>query len=146
MSQYRTPTQASPFFLPKHEYLAALQYALQYEELKSELNDLYEQCKATGIDYSKDRVQTSGDSDSTFIMAAKIAAKNEKLNKISSTIIEVAPQGIEHFLFLSVCKGFTYYQLTQHTNSKGQRDPVPMSKNAFARVRQRFYFELSKKI
>lgn len=146
MGAYRTPTQASPFYLPTHKYLASLQYARQYDELKAELQDLYDQCKATGLDYSKDPVQTSGDADTTYIMAARIAEVNGKLKKISSTIIAVAPQGLDHYLFLSVCQGWTFKQLVNKTGADGKPDPVPMGKNAFARMRQRFYFELSKKI
>ena len=146
MSEHRTPTQASPYYLPKHKYLSALQYALQYEELKSELNDLYDQCKATGIDYSKDHIQTNGCGDQVFFMADRIACINGKLKKISSTIIEVAPTEMQHFLFLSVCRGFTYQQLRDHRDASGKKDPVPMGKNAFSRMRQCFYFELSKKI
>ena len=146
MSQYRTPTQASPYFLPKHKYLSALQYALQYEELKSELEDLYDKCKGSGIDYTKDRVQAGGGNDQVFFMAERIAEVNGKLQKISSTIIAVAPQGVEHHLFLSVCRGYSYRQLCEVKDASGKRNPVPMGKNAFARMRQRFYFELSKKI
>lgn len=146
MSQYRTPTTASPYFMPKHKYLSALQYALQYEELKSELQDLYDKCKASGIDYAKDRVQAGGGNDQVYIMAERIAEVSGKLKKISSTIIAVAPQGIEHYLFLSVCRGYSYHQLCEIKDGDGKRNPVPMGKNAFARMRQRFYFELSKKI
>ena len=146
MGEHRTPTQASPYYLPKHKYLAALQYALQYEELKSELNDLHDNCKATGIDYSKDRVQAGVGSDQVFFMAERIADVNGKLKKISSTIVEVAPPSLQHHLFLSVCRGYTYYQLRDHKDANGQKDPVPLGKNAFSRMRQCFYFELSKKI
>ena len=145
MGQYRTPTQASPYYLPKHKYLAALQYALQYNELKSELQDLYDQCKASGIDYSKDKIQGGG-ADTTYIMAARIAEVNGKLKKISQTIIAVAPQGLDHYLFLSVCQNWTYKQLKNKKGADGKSDPVPMGKNAFSKMRQRFYFELSKKI
>lgn len=146
MSQYRTPTTASPYYMPKHKYLAALQYALQYEELKAELEDLYDQCKASGIDYSKDKIQASGGNDHVYILAERIGEVNDKLKKISSTIIAVAPRGCEHHLFLSVCRNYTYRQLCDHVDGNGKKDPVPMAKNAFARMRQRFYFELSKKI
>ena len=146
MSEHRTPTQASPYYLPKHKSLSALQYALAYEELKSELNDLYDQCKATGIDYSKDRIQTNGAGDMVYLMADRIAEVNGKLKKISSTIVDVAPECVQHHLFLSVCRGFTYRQLCDHKDANGKKDPVPMGKNAFSRMRQRFYFELSKKI
>lgn len=146
MSEHRTPTQASPYYLPKHKYLSALQYALSYEELKSELEDLYDQCKATGIDYSKDRVQTGGAGDMVYIMAERITEVNGKLKKISETIVDVAPECLQHHLFLSVCRGFTYHQLCEHKDGHGKKDPVPLGKNAFSRMRQRFYFELSKKI
>lgn len=146
MSQYRTPTQASPYFMPKHKYLAALQYALQYEELKSELDDLYDQCKATGIDYSKDRIQAGGGNDQVYIMAERIAEVDGKLKKISATIVSVAPTCAQHHLFLSVCRGYSYRQLCELKDEHGKRNNVPMGKNAFARMRQRFYFELSKKI
>lgn len=145
MGQFRPPTQSNPYYLPKHKYLAALYYARQYYDLKTELNELYADCEASGIDYSKDRIQTSGN-DTMYLMAARIAEVNGKLKKISSTIIAVAPQGLEHFLFLSVCQGWTYRELKNKKGADGKADPVPMGKNAFSKMRQRFYFELSKKI
>ena len=91
------------------------------------------------IRYDKDRVQTSGDYDSTSATAIKMVEIEGKVNMIDSVIVAVVPgEVMQNYLRMSVCYGFTFYQL----QDKG----IPCGKNTFSRLRQKFYYRLSERI
>lgn len=135
MAKIRTPKESSPYYIPKTYYMAAVRYALQYKDWKGEL----EACRDTisGIRYDKDRVQTSGDYDSTCETAVKCAELSRKVDLIDDILEKVAP-GLESYIRLSVCYGFTFYNLIE----KG----IPINRNEYSTIRQKFYYELSTKI
>jgi len=133
--QYRTPAKSNKYYLSKHTYLACIHYALQYRDWRAYLDA--ERDTRGAIRYDKDRVQTSGDYDSTSATAIKMVEIQGKVDMIDS-IIDMADEGMRKYLRLAVCYGFTFYQL----QDKG----MPCSKNTFSRMRQRFYYELSGRI
>lgn len=137
MSRGRKPSQRSPYYLPGNAYMLAQEYALNYDMWSAELRSLCNQSKA--IDYSKDRVQSSGDYDPTEAAAIDIAELQSKLDKIDRTIKEVS-EGMDDFIRLAVCYDYTYRQLTMG------RLRMPLNKNDFGRIKHHFYFELYKKI
>lgn len=134
--QYRTPTKSNKYYLSKHTYLACIHYALQYRDWKAYLDA--ERDTRGAIRYDKDRVQTSGDYDSTSATAIRMVEIQNKVDLIDSIIDAVADEGMRKYLRLSVCYGFTVYQLQEHEKA--------ITKNYMTRLRQKFYFELSKKI
>lgn len=134
--KYRTPTTASKYYLPKHTYLACIHYALQYRDWRLYLDT--ERDTRGAIRYDKDRVQTSGDYDSTSATAIRMVEIQEKVNRIDNIISSVCEEGMERFLRMSVCYGFTIYQL--------QDIGMPCGKNYLTKLRQQFYYELSKTI
>lgn len=136
MSDYRTPTVNNKYYLPKHTYLACIHYALQYRDWLAYLDA--ERDTRGAIRYDKDRVQTSGDYDSTSATAIRMLEIQEKVDMIDGIISEVAEAGMQKYLRLSVCYGFTVYQL--------QGQGAPCSKNYMTKLRQKFYWELAKKI
>lgn len=136
MSQYRLPAQSNKYYLPKHTYLACIHYALQYRDWRAYLDA--ERDTRGAVRYDKDRVQTSGDYDSTSATAIRMIEIQDKVDLIDSIINSVAEAGMQKYLRLSVCYGFTKYQLFDQG--------MPSGKNYITKLRQRFYWELSKKI
>jgi hypothetical protein len=136
MSQYRIPAESNKYYLPKHTYLACVHYALQYRDWVAYLDA--ERDTRGAIRYDKDRVQTSGDYDSTSATAIRMVEIQQKVDMIDRIIAEVGEEGMDKYLRLSVCYGWTKYQLYE----KG----MPCGKNYMTKLRQRFYWELSKNI
>lgn len=136
MGKYRLPAESNAYFLPKHTYLACIHYALQYRDWKAYLDA--ERDTRGAIRYDKDRVQTSGDYDSTSATAIRMIEIQAKVDMINGIIDEICEDGMRKYLLLSVCYGFTKYQL--------QDQGMPCGKNYMGKLRQRFYWELSKKI
>lgn len=136
MGKYRTPSESNQYYLPKHTYLTCIHYALQYRDLKAILDS--ERDSRGAIRYDKDRVQTTHDFDSTSEIAMRMVEIQKKVDLIDSIIAEVCEDSMQKYLRLSVCYGFTVYQL--------QDQGAPMGKNYMTKLRQRFYYELSKKI
>lgn len=135
MSKYRTPSTNSKYYIPKEDFLTAIHYSLRYPLLKQEVEDLAN--TAGAIRYDKDRVQTSGNYDSTFEAAVRIQEKQSKLQLIDDTIAMVA-DGLDNWLRRGVCYGLTFDQL------KGEGMPCEHKK--YYLIRRMYYFELSKKI
>ena len=136
MGKYRLPAESNAYFLPKHTYLACIHYALQYRDWKAYLDA--ERDTRGAIRYDKDRVQTSGDYDSTSATAIRMIEIQAKVDMINGIIDDICEDGMRKYLLLSVCYGFTKYQL--------QDQGMPCGKNYMSKLRQRFYWELSKKI
>lgn len=136
MGKYRTLSENNQYYLPKHTYLTCIHYALQYRDLKAILDS--ERDSRGAIRYDKDRVQTSNDFDSTSSIAMRMVEIQKKVDLIDSIIDDVAEESMRKYLRLSVCYGFTVYQL--------QDQDMPCGKNYINKLRQRFYYELSKKI
>ena len=136
MSQYRIPAETNKYFLPKHTFLACVHYALQYRDWKAYLDA--ERDTRGAIRYDKDRVQTSNDFDSTSATAIRMIEIQDKVDMIDGIITEICEDGMSKYLRMSVCYGFTIYQL--------QEIGAPCGKNYMSKLRQKFYYELSKKI
>lgn len=134
--RYRTPTENNKYYLPKHTYLACIHYALQYRDWRMYLDA--ERDTRGAIRYDKDRIQTSGDYDSTSVTAIRMIEIQEKIDMIDDIIALITDEGMQRYLRMSVCYGFTIYQL--------QDIGMPCGKNYMSKLRQRFYYELSKKI
>lgn len=135
MGKYRTPSEKSKYYLPKHTYLHALHWCLQYKDWAAELAVLPDTSKA--ITYDKERVQTSGGFDSTQEAAIRRAEISEKKELLEKTIEEV-DKSIYEYLLLSIGYGFTEHQL----KDKG----MPCGHNYFYRRRQQVYYLISKEI
>ena len=135
MSKYRTPSEKSKYYIPKEDYLTAIHYSLRYPLWKEEVDDLANTARA--ITYDKDKVQTSGDYDSTMEAAIKIQEKQHKIQLIDDTIHAVA-NGLDRWLRLGVCYGLTFDQL------KGKK--MPCERDVYYLMRRHYYYELSKRI
>lgn len=135
MGKYRTPSSNSKYYIPKEDYLTAIHYSLRYPLWKEEVADMANTARA--ITYDKDKVQSSGEYDSTYEAAVRIQEKQSKIQLIDDTIMLVA-DGMDYWLRLGVCYGLTFEQL----KGKG----MPCEKDKYYLIRRRYYFELSKRI
>ena len=137
MGKYRTLSESNQYYLPKHTYLTCIHYALQYRDWKAYLEA--ERDTRGAIRYDKDRIQTTNDYDSTSETAMRMVEITEKVSKVDKCIESSCEDEVmEKWLRLGVCYGFTIYQL----NEMG----MPCGKNLYYNLRQKFYYELSKKI
>lgn len=137
MSKYRALSRKNKYFIPKEDYLTAIHYSLRYPLWKQELDSFANTAKA--IVYDKDRVQSSGDYDSTYEAAVKITEGDiaKKVHLIDNTITRTA-KGLDDFLRLGVCYGLTFNQL----KNKG----MPCERDLYYEMRRHYYYELSKQI
>ena len=136
MGKYRTLSESNQYYLPKHSYLTCIHYALQYRDWKAMLEA--DRDTRGAIRYDKDKIQTTNDFDSTSSTAIRMVDIQNKVDLIDSIIEDVCEVGMQKYLRLNVCYGFTIYQL--------QDQGAPIGKNYMTKLRQRFYYELSKKI
>ncbi len=135
MGKYRTPSEKSKYYLPKHTYLCTLHYCLQYKDWSAELALLPDTSKA--ITYDKEKVQNSSCYDSTSetaIRRAELACRKSVLEDV----IKEVDESIYEYLLLAVGYGFTEYQLKE----KG----MPCGHRYFSERRQQIYYLMSKNI
>ena len=110
MSKYRAPSKNSKYYIPKEDYLTAVHYSLRYPLWKAEIETMADTSKA--FVYDKDKVQTSGNFDSTYEAAVKMVEsdKAHKMQIIEDTIL-LTGGDLEYWLRLGVCYGLTFDQL-----------------------------------
>lgn len=135
MTQYRTPRTTSKYYVPKEEYLTVVHFCRQYPLWVAELG--IEPDTSKGVSYDKERVQSSNQYDPTSELAMRRERLSRKKQLVDDTARAVA-DAMGKWLVIGVTQGLTYYQL----RLKG----MPCGKNMYSSLRQRFYFELSKKI
>lgn len=133
----RRPSEKSKYYLPPRQYAFAVSYALMRDEWEAEVKSLSDQSRA--IRYDKEKVQVSNDYNSTEKAAIEIVELKSKIEKIDSTIREVS-EGLDNYIKLAVCNGFTFTQLTTG------RHNMPLNCNKFGEIRHKFYYKLSMKI
>lgn len=134
----RKPSMKSEYYLPAGPFRLSVEYALNYDLWKAEIKSLENQSKA--IVYDRDKVQSNNTSSPTEQAAIDISEIRVKLDKIEKSIHEASPEGLEEYIKLAVCYGFTYTQLTTGKHR------MPLNKNEFGRIRHHFYFNLYNKI
>lgn len=137
MGKYRTISKKNQYYLPKATRSMCIYYALQYRDWKALLNA--ERDTRGAIRYDRDQVQTSKDYDSTSETVMRLLPIIEKVEKIDNCIEEVCEdKTMEKWLRLGVCYGFSVYRLIE--------EGMPCSRKIYYPLRQKFYYELSKKI
>lgn len=134
----RKPSKSSEYYLPVNSYMLSVDFALNYDTWKAEIKSLRNQSKA--IVYDKDKVQSNSSYNPTEAAAIAIAELQIKVDKIEKSIEEVSPEGLDEFIKLAVCYGFTYTQLTTG------RHHMPLNKNEFGKIKHHFYYNLYDKI
>lgn len=135
MSRYRTLSPKNKYYIPKEDYLCVIHYSLRYPLWIAEVEDARD--TSTAIRYDKDKVQTSPNGDMIYNAATRAIELSKKVEMIDS-IIQQCAEGMDYFLRLGVCYGLTFDQLKQ-------RD-MPCERDMYYRIRQRYYYELSRLI
>lgn len=135
MFKVKIPTKDSKYWIPAEDFRTALHWSLRYPLWVAELSIDPDTSKA--IRYDKDKVQTSGNYDSTMETAIRRDELRRKKELLENTVREVAPD-IYKYLLLGVTQGRTVYQLID--------EGMPCSKDYFIERRQRYYYAISKKI
>ena len=135
MCRVKTPTKKSKWWIPAEDFKTAVHWALRYPLWVTELSVEPDTSKA--IVYDKDRVQTSGGFDSTADTAIRREELERKKDLLENIVRMVAPD-IYKFLLLGVTEGLTVWQLEDMG--------MPCSKDYYTDRRQRFYYELSRRI
>jgi len=133
----RMPSKKSNYYLPPKQYCYAVSYALMRDEWEAEIKSLRNQAKA--IRYDVDKVQSSFDISETEAASLEIMELWKKIEKIDSTIEEVS-EGLDNYIKLAVCNGFTFTQLTSG------RYRMPLNGNKFGEIKHKFYYKLFNKI
>ena len=135
MAKYKAPSKNSKYYLPREDYLTAVHYALRYPLWVEELRVSADTGKA--INYDKIKVQTSITGCEVEDLAIRRVELTQKKELVDSTIHEVA-RGMDDYIRFAVCYGLTYDQLLARK--------IPCGRRLYIEIRQRFYYELSKKI
>lgn len=133
----RKPSPKSKYYLPPRQFALAVSFALMRDEWAAEIRSLQDQSRA--IRYDKEKVQQRSEYNATEAAAIEILDLEVKIEKIDSTIRDVS-EGLDEYIKLAVCNGFTFTQLTTG------RHRMPLNCNKFGEIRHRFYYELSMKI
>ena len=135
--KYRPLTRKNKYYIPKEDYLTAIHYSLRYPIWKQEIDSIADTSKA--IRYDKDKIQSSGDYDSTFEAAVKLTESNiAKKVKLIDDTISITAKGMDNWLRLGVCYGLTFEQL--------KRKGMPCERDMYYSMRRHYYYELSKQI
>ena len=131
----RKPSENSKYYWPPRQYAYVVSYALMRDEWAAEVRAMRDQSKA--IRYDADKVQTSGGESVTEAAAIDVLELEQKIEKIDHTI-QLVSEGMDDFIKLAVCNGFTFTQLTTG------RHRMPLNQNKFGELKHKFYFELYK--
>ena len=135
MSQYRTPTRKSKYYVPKETFLTVVHYCKQYplwlEELSIEPNTL------KAIEYDRDRVQTSPSSDQVERLAIRRAEIDRKRKQLEA-VADMVAEDLAPWIIRGACYDLPYYYL--------QQQGIPCGKDLYYQLRRRFYYEMAREI
>lgn len=129
----RKPSENSKYYLPPKQYAYVVSYALMRDEWAAEVRSIRDQSRA--IRYDKDKVQSNNCESVTEAAAIDVLELESKIEKIDRTIEKVS-EGLEDYIKLAVCNGFTFTQLTTG------RHHMPINQNKFGEIKHKFYYEL----
>lgn len=132
----RIPVKSSPYWTPKADYKAAVYWCLRYPLWIKELATLPD--TSQGIRYDKDKVQSSGDYDSTAELAMRRVEIESKVSLLQTTARLVMPECPEFLIRGVTEEGVRVEDLIA--------SGMPFSKNLYLRKRQQLYHLISKRI
>ena len=136
MPNVRTPRPSSKYYLPKHRYLTAYHYALQYQEWKDEYRSIGDDGAGLQIDPQPHGTKTGNPTETKAIRRAEL---KDKFSLIESICEKVAPE-IKMWLLRGVTvEGTSYIYLRQMMR-------IPCGRDYYYDRRRAFYYELSNEI
>lgn len=125
------------YALDKHELLTVMHYALNYNKWRDEYKALADSGK--GIDYDKDKVQTSGDFDPVQSAGIRRAELSARINLIEQTAKETDSQ-LYRWILQSVTDEYATFAYLERVKN------IPCSSNTLSRKRKKFFYLLYQKI
>ncbi len=135
MSQHRTPSEKSKYYVPKETFLTVVHWCKQYPLWVDELSIEPDMNKA--VVYDRDRVQTSPSADQVENIAIRRAEIDRKRKQLEDTAHEVADD-LAPWIIRGVCYDLPYYYL--------KMQGIPCSKDVYYVLRRKFYYEMAKRI
>lgn len=125
----------SPYYLSKHRYMQLYHFCLQYQEWKSQYNEL------EGLREHADAlpIQTSGHGDPTAGRAIRRAQLAERMKLVEDAAREADPELAEYILKCATDEDVTYTNLSMMHN-------IPCCSGTFTARKKKFYWLLSQKI
>lgn len=135
MTVIRKPAKNSKYYVEKEVFDTVLHFCRQYPLWVAELKA--DSTSVAGLNYDKDAIQTSNDSDPTSKLGMRRAMISRKKDLVDNCARQVAAD-LSDWLIKGVGYGLTYYQLYERG--------IPCSRNTYYSIRRRFYYEMSKLI
>lgn len=135
MSQHRIPTTKSKYYVPKETFLTVVHYCKQYPLWVDELS--IEPDMNKGIDYDRERVQTSPSADQVPNIAIRRAEIDRKRKQLEDTAHMVADD-LAPWVIRGACYDLPYHYL--------RTQGIPCGKDLYYSLRRKFYYEMAKRI
>ena len=114
------------YILPNAVYNATIWQIRDYNRLKDQLNDLADTSAA--IDYSRDKVQTSANTDATLNAALRYSHVHD-----ICTAIETAKENMPEEYRIGVWNNILYYMPY----------PIDADRSTYGRVKSKFIYEVA---
>ncbi|MBQ6384731.1 MAG: hypothetical protein IJJ38_00990 [Lachnospiraceae bacterium] len=134
----RTPSKSNPYWLSKHNFLMVVHFCLQYPEWQREKEEILLDAQASGIRYTDMPKGTAFDPDPTMEAGGRLAELSRRIDIINKTAYEISPQ-LARWLIKGVTENLSYESLR---SAHG----LPCGDKQYRKIRQRFYYEVSKKL
>lgn len=129
-------SKTSKYYIPANLYKQCVYFCRQYSDWEKELSAAGDPSGA--IRYDKDRVQTSGDYDSTSTIAIRRHIIGKKKKLVDDTIAEVVPAILAPWVLFGVTSDQSFWDL----QAKG----MPCGRKMYLRLRREFFYALAQKI
>lgn len=125
----------SPYYLSKHRYMQLYHFCLQYQEWKSQYNEL------EGLREHADAlpIQTSGHGDPTAGRAIRRAMLAERMKLVEDTAKETDPELAKYILRGVTDESTTYINMAMMDN-------IPCCSGTYTARKRKFYWLLSQKL
>ena len=125
------------YALDKNEFLHAKYFALRYNKWKDEYKALADSGK--GIDYDKDKVQTTGDFDPVETAGIRRAELSRKIELIEKTAKEV-DKSLYKWLLQGVTQTYATFKYLSCVKD------MPCGRRQYYEKRRRYYYLLAQKL
>lgn len=134
----RTPEKGNPYWISRHCFMMSVHFCLQYPEWQREREELLLNAQASAIRYTDMPKGGVFDPDPTMEAGSRLAELSEKISIVEETARE-ASQELAEWLIKGVTENLSYDTLKSAYG-------LPCGYRLYRKIRQRFFFLLSKKI
>ena len=129
-------SKKSEYYIPAALYKQCEYFCRQYPDWVKELATAADPSAA--IRYDREKVQTSGDYDSTAELAMRRHSIAVKKQMVDDAIAATVPKALREYVLIGVTRKVTVWWLI----SMG----MPCGKNMYYKLRRAFFYELSRRI